>query len=69
MDSYNHDILLCPCGETMVWVGTYTPFEEGHNDRDYRKNCIDDKRQMWKKENVPLWILEELNEFGSDDKL
>ena len=46
MDSYNRDILLCPCGETMIWFGAYNPLEGVRNDKDYRRKCIDEMREM-----------------------
>lgn len=45
-DTYNRDIKLCKCGSYMVYVGSYNPLEEKHNDRQYREECINDMRRM-----------------------
>ena len=46
LDSFNRDILRCPCGNTLLYVSTYNPLEKKTNDRTYRQNCIDEMRSM-----------------------
>ncbi len=47
MDSYNRDILLCPCGTIMAYADTYDPLEGISNDDRYRRDCINEMREMW----------------------
>ena len=46
LDSFNRDILRCPCGDTLLYVSTYNPLEKKTNDRAYRQCCIDEMRSM-----------------------
>ena len=46
LDSFNRDILRCPCGDTLLYVSTYNPLEKKTNDRAYRQSCIDEMRSM-----------------------
>ena len=46
-DTYNKDIFKCDeCGNSFYYVYTYNPLEGVTNDRQYRKNCIDEMRNM-----------------------
>ena len=46
-DTYNKDIFKCDeCGNSFYYVYTYNPLEGVRNDRQYRKNCIDEMRKM-----------------------
>ena len=47
MDSYNRDVLLCPCGTIMEFVGCYNPLKGISNDDRYRRDCINEMRDMW----------------------
>ena len=47
MDTYNRDVFKCKCGGTFEYIFTYNPLEGGSNDRQYRKNCIDEMRMLW----------------------
>lgn len=42
IDSYNRDPLKCKCGNIMVYESSYNPLEGRINDRDYRKECINE---------------------------
>ena len=53
MDTYNRDILRCPCGDTLVYVATYNPLEKKKNDRAYRQDCIDEMRRLSKPRRAP----------------
>lgn len=46
LDSFNRDILLCPCGSELQYVTSYNPLENIANDREYRQRCIDEMRRM-----------------------
>lgn len=46
MDTYNRDILRCPCGDTLVYVTTYNTLEKKKNDKAYRQDCIDEMRRL-----------------------
>ncbi len=46
IDSYNRDVLKCKCGSIMLYVDTYNPLKGKSNDRNYRKNCINEMREM-----------------------
>ena len=46
MDSYNRDVLRCKCGSIMKYVDTYNPLVGVHNDREYRRSCIDGMRNL-----------------------
>lgn len=46
IDSFNRDPLKCPCGYTMIFTISYNPLEGVSNDRAYRKNSIDEMRQL-----------------------
>ena len=54
MDTYNRDIFKCGCGGTFEYVFSYNPLEGGSNDRQYRKNCIDEMRMLWLSRGSPL---------------
>ena len=46
-DTYNRDIFKCDeCGNSFYYVYTYNPLEGVRNDRQYRKDCIDEMRNM-----------------------
>lgn len=47
IDSYNKDVLRCPCGCEMSYVDSYNPLDEVTNDRKYRQDCIDEMQEMW----------------------
>ena len=47
MDAYNRDVFKCGCGNVFEYIYTYNPLEGGSNDRQYRKNCIDEMRMLW----------------------
>ena len=46
MDSYNRDIMRCPCGGIMTYVDSYDPLIGVTDHERYRKDCIDEMRQM-----------------------
>ena len=46
LDSFNRDVLRCPCGATLQYVSTYNPLEKKKNDRAYRQSCIDEMRRL-----------------------
>lgn len=46
IDSYNRDPLKCKCGSIMVYESSYNPLEGRINDRDYRKECINEMRSL-----------------------
>ena len=45
-DTYNKDIFRCECGNTFYYVYTYNPLQGVRNDRQYRKESIDEMRNM-----------------------
>ncbi len=45
LDSYNRDILKCPCGATMVYIESVEP-EEKINEQ-YRRDSINEVHSMW----------------------
>ena len=45
-DCYNKDIFRCECGSLFTYVFSYNPLEGVHNNRNYRKDCIDEMRFM-----------------------
>lgn len=45
-DTYNKDIFRCECGYSFYHVYTYNPLEGVHNDREYRKESIDEMRKL-----------------------
>lgn len=46
MDTYNRDVLMCKCGNIMEYTYTWNPLEGIHNDRYYRRSCIDEMYEM-----------------------
>ncbi|MEI3147305.1 MAG: transposase [Merdibacter sp.] len=46
IDSFNRDPLKCRCGHYMKYEYTYDPLEGRHNDRTYRKECIDEMQGL-----------------------
>ena len=46
IDTYNRDPLKCSCGSFMMYIYTYDPLEGKHNDREYRRSCIDEMREL-----------------------
>lgn len=46
IDSYNKDVLRCPCGCEMNYVDSYNPLDGVTNDRKYRQDCINEMREM-----------------------
>lgn len=46
IDSYNRDIFKCECSGTFKYTYTYNPLEGKHNDREYRRNCINEMRAL-----------------------
>ena len=54
MDTYNRDIFKCGCGGTFEYIFTYNPLEGGSNDRQYRKNCINEMRILWLSRGSPF---------------
>ena len=63
IDSFNRDPIQCKCKATMQYTYTYNPFKDKRNDRTYRKECIDEMIQMYKRR---LWnnIKEGVDENG-----
>ncbi len=53
IDSFNRDPIQCKCKATMQYTYTYNPFKDKRNDRTYRKECIDEMIQMYKRR---LWL-------------
>ena len=53
MDSYNRDIMKCPCGGIMAYVDSYDPLIGVTDHERYRKDCIDEMRQMWLRRGGP----------------
>lgn len=53
MDTYNRDILLCSCGNIMIYGDSYNPLDGIHNDRKYRQECINEMREMWLRRKSP----------------
>ena len=49
IDSFNRDPIQCKCKATMQYTYTYNPFKDKRNDRTYRKECIDEMIQMYKR--------------------
>ena len=46
-DTYNKDIFKCDeCGNSFYYIYTYNPLEGIINDRQYRKDCIDEMRNL-----------------------
>ena len=46
-DTYNKDIFKCDeCGNSFYYIYTYNPLEGVSNDRQYRKDCIDEMRRL-----------------------
>jgi hypothetical protein len=46
MGSYNRDIMRFPCGGIMAYVDSYDPLIGVTDHERYRKDCIDEMRQM-----------------------
>jgi hypothetical protein len=46
IDSFNRDPLKCKCGHYLRFKYTYDPLEGRHNDRGYRRECIDEMHSM-----------------------
>ena len=46
VDSFNTDPLKCSCGSYMKWIYTYNPLEGKTNERDYRKECINEMQNL-----------------------
>ena len=46
IDTYNRDPLKCKCGSIMNYIWSYNPLEKRINDREYRKECIDEMRHL-----------------------
>ena len=53
MDTYNRDVLLCDCGNYMTYIDSYNPLDGISNDRQYRKMCVDEMREMWLRRKSP----------------
>lgn len=52
--SFQRDPLLCKCGEIMIYVETYDPFEgDIKNDRQYRNKCIYESKYLSKRKKPP----------------
>lgn len=51
----------------MKYEYTYDPLEGRHNDRTYRKECIDEMQGLQIRRAGPEWVLDELalGEYGS----
>ena len=47
IDTYNRDPLKCKCGCTMIYDYSYNPLEGRINDREYRKECVNEMRYLW----------------------
>ena len=60
IDSFNQDPIKCKCGWYMGYKSTYNPLEGIHNDREYRKSCLDKCTVCGYTEAVPEWVLDEL---------
>ena len=45
-DTCNKDIFRCECGNTFYYVYTYNPLQGVSNDREYRKESIDEMRSL-----------------------
>ena len=45
-DTYNRDIFKCGCGHYFCFIYSYNPLEGVSNDRQYRKDCIDEMRSL-----------------------
>ena len=46
IDSFNRDPIKCKCGWYMEYKSTYNPLEGIHNDREYRKSCLDEMHRL-----------------------
>jgi hypothetical protein len=53
MDSYNRDIMRCSCGAIMVYVDSYDPLKGVKDHERYRKECIDEMREMRSRRGSP----------------
>lgn len=54
IQSFQRDPLLCSCGEIMVYVETYDPFEgDMKNDRQYRNKCIYECKYLRRRKKPP----------------
>lgn len=51
LDTFNRDVLKCSCGQQLVYVETYCPFQGGNqkNDQHYRRVCIDEMYSLQKR--------------------
>lgn len=49
IDTFNRDPIKCKCGHYMVYADSYDPLDGGKIDNVYRRKCIDEMREMWKR--------------------
>jgi len=46
IDSFNRDPIKCSCGSYMKYSYTYNPLEGKTNDKNYRKECINEMQSL-----------------------